>query len=210
MDLVFDFGAVLFTWQPRVLMRQHFPQLTSQPEQATALAHGLFGHADWHAFDRGMLTLQEVSRRSAQRLGLDAADLLAMVEGIAEHLQPMAETRDLLERLQTRRQRADAASSKHGLYYLSNMPQPYARTLEARHGFLAWFDGGVFSGDVHQIKPDPAIYRLLQERHALVPEQTVFIDDLEANVQAARALGWHGIRFESAALLQAQLDRLGF
>ncbi|MDI1244426.1 MAG: HAD family phosphatase, partial [Rhodoferax sp.] len=65
MNLVFDFGAVLFTWQPGALMRQHFPQLTGQPEQAAALAHGLFGHADWHDFDRGRMSMAEVSARSA-------------------------------------------------------------------------------------------------------------------------------------------------
>lgn len=209
MDLVFDFGAVLFTWQPRELVRRHFPALSAQPQQAAALAHALFGHADWHAFDRGVLSQQEVSLRSAQRLGLDPDALFAMVDAIAGHLQPIAETRAVLERLHQRRQLPQRASPRLGLYYLSNMPQPYARALQARHDFLAWFDGGIFSSDVGHIKPEPAIYRLLQQRHALVPEQTVLIDDLEANLQAARSLGWHGIRFESASQLQAQLDGLG-
>ena len=92
-----------------------------------------------------------------------------------------------------------------GLYYLSNMPGPYARSLESQHSFLRCFDGGVFSGDVHRIKPEPEIYALLESRYALQPDQIVFIDDLKHNVEAATERGWQGIQFESAAQVQAQL-----
>ena len=92
------------------------------------------------------------------------------------------------------------------LYYLSNMPEPYARTLEQRHDFFAMFDGGVFSGDVKLAKPDAAIYALLETRYALQPEHTVFIDDLAANITVAKARGWHGIQFESAPQVQTELD----
>jgi putative hydrolase of the HAD superfamily len=88
------------------------------------------------------------------------------------------------------------------------MPQPYARILERNNAFLKWFDGGIFSGDVKLIKPEHAIYQMLQTRYQLEPAQTVFIDDLLANVKAARALGWHGIHFESAQQLQTELDAI--
>jgi putative hydrolase of the HAD superfamily len=89
------------------------------------------------------------------------------------------------------------------------MPVPYARALERRHDFLSVFDGGIFSGDVLHIKPEPAIYEMLQTRYRLDPGSTVFIDDLPGNVQAARRLGWHGIHFESAQQLATDLRHLG-
>ena len=55
------------------------------------------------------------------------------------------------------------------------------------------------------LKPQPEIFQLLQTRHALVPARTVFVDDLVANVEAARAHGWQGIHFESAARLEPRL-----
>ncbi len=94
------------------------------------------------------------------------------------------------------------------LYFLSNMPAPYARVLEERHPFIGWFDGGIFSGDVNLIKPEPAIYSLLAARHGLEPARTVFIDDMHANVQAARELGWQGIHFESPPQLSHALASL--
>lgn len=42
-------------------------------------------------------------------------------------------------------------------------------------------------------KPDPAIYRLALEELGVEPGDTVFVDDMPANVQAARELGMHGI-----------------
>ena len=196
MNVVFDFGAVLFTWQPAQLLAQCFPVEASTPPHAGQLAHAVFGHPDWHNFDRGTLALGTVVDRTAERLGLDHATLLALVESIGEQLVPMADSVAVLDQLR-------AAGTP--LYFLSNMPVPYARTLERRHGFLQWFDGGIFSGDVKHIKPEPDIYALLQSRYGLDPAQTVFIDDLKTNVTAAQAHGWHGIHFESAAQLQDAL-----
>lgn len=211
-NVVFDFGAVLFTWQPKVLVAQHFPQAAATTEQAATLAHLIFGHADWHSFDRGTLTVHEVTARTATRLGLDAVTLFELVQGIAQHLQPITDTVALLRTLHERRGVAvknDQSQPALRLYFLSNMPKPYARALEAKHAFLQWFDGGVFSGDVKFIKPELAIFELLQSRYALEPAATVFIDDLKANVGAAQSLGWQGIQFESAQQLQSQLAALG-
>jgi putative hydrolase of the HAD superfamily len=204
MNIVFDFGAVLFTWKPAELLAKHFPQQAFDAQAAAALAHAIFGHADWHSFDRGTLILDDVVTRTADRLSLDATVLENMVAAISDHLAPIAATVDILERLHRLRGQRPALR----LYYLSNMPVPYARGLEQRQAFLQWFDGGIFSGDVRITKPDKAIYQLLQARYALDPLQTVFIDDLKANILAARALGWRGIHFESPQQLQAELAAL--
>jgi putative hydrolase of the HAD superfamily len=204
-NIVFDFGAVLFTWQPGVLIKAHFPEHATTPEKAAALAHAVFGHADWHDFDRGVLSAQAVSQRTAARLGLHEPTLQALVDGIAVHLQPMPDTLAVLAQLCALREQQPRDLR---LYYLSNMPTPYARVLEKNHDFLGWFDGGIFSGDVHHIKPEPAIYALLETRYALEPSHTVFIDDLASNVACARARGWLGVHFESAGQLLAQLRHL--
>lgn len=205
MNIVFDFGAVLFTWQPGVLIQAHFPEHAATQAQRAALSHAVFGHADWHDFDRGVLSAAEVSARTAQRLGLNEPALRALVDGIGERLQPMDDTLALLAQLRALR---DAPGSALRLYYLSNMPEPYARVLEQKHSFIRWFDGGIFSGDVKHIKPEPEIYAMLEHRFQLEPGQTVFIDDLASNVSHAQSRGWHGIHFESATQLKAQLQRM--
>lgn len=204
MNLVFDFGAVLFTWKPAELLASSFPNQAGDAQAAASLAHVLFGHADWHSFDRGTLTMDALVARTAERLALDAAVLADLVAHIGERLQPMPGTLALLQQLHAQRQRQPGLR----LYYLSNMPVPYARVLEQRHVFLQWFDGGIFSCDELITKPDAAIYQLLQARYALEPARTVFVDDLKHNVQAAIALGWHGIHFESPEQLRERLVSL--
>ncbi|OIQ72833.1 haloacid dehalogenase-like hydrolase [mine drainage metagenome] len=204
MNIVFDFGAVLFRWQPAQLVARTFSHRAATLDAAHQLAQAIFGHEDWHAFDGGVLDMDEVVQRTAQRLDLPHSPLHAMVASIEVELTPMPDTVDLLEQLvQRRSQRTDLR-----LYFLSNMPVPYARALEQRHAFLKWFDGGIFSGDVKLTKPAPAIYELLENRYALVPGHTVFIDDLLPNVACAQARAWTGIHFESAAQLQKALAAL--
>jgi putative hydrolase of the HAD superfamily len=190
MNLVFDFGAVLFAWRPVEIVAQAFPERAATPADAQQLAHAMFGHEDWHDFDRGLLETDAVAQRMSSRLALDSDAVHTLVQNIAARLVPIDETLAVLHALQARRQ---AGRGVAGLYFLSNMPRPYARALEQKHAFLSHFDGGVFSGDVHLSKPDPAIYRMLQTRYQLAPQSIVFIDDLQANVQAAHALGWQGI-----------------
>jgi putative hydrolase of the HAD superfamily len=210
MNVVFDFGAVLFTWRPLDLVAECFPDRAGTPALAGHLAHEVFGHADWQAFDRGTVSMTEVIDRTVARLGLDRAALAALVEGIGERLVPMPESIGLLDRLQAlRAEQKTKGAEPLNLYFLSNMPVPYARTLERLHAFLKEFDGGIFSGDVLLIKPEPAIYQLLQTRYALNPAQTIFIDDLLGNIDAARAQGWHGIHFKNAAQVTEALQALG-
>ena len=201
MNLVFDFGAVLFRWKPVELVAQTFPEVAGTPQAAADLAHALFSHADWHSFDRGTLAMDDVVQRSAARLGLDRARVEALMQHIGGHLAPIPGTVALLRQLHAQR----LAGGDLKLYYLSNMPAPYARRLEELHDFLQCFDGGVFSGDVQWIKPEPQIYQLLQSRYALEPAHTVFIDDLKHNVHAAELQGWSGIHFESAEQLEQEL-----
>lgn len=203
MNVVFDFGAVLFTWQPADVVAEAFPARAATQADAQQLAHAFFSHQDWHNFDRGLMAMDTLIERTASRLKLDPAKVQALVRGIGERLLPIQETVDLLQTLQRKRVKG---AGVRGLYFLSNMPAPYARELEQRHAFLNHFDGGIFSADVLCSKPDAAIYRLLQSRYDLEPTRTVFIDDLQANVDAAAALGWKGIQFASAAQLRDELQ----
>ena len=74
---------------------------------------------------------------------------------------------------------------------------------------MPYMDGGILSYKEKKVKPDAAIYRLLMERYNLVPEESVFLDDTLANVEAAEALGIHGIHFVSKEQAEEELRALG-
>lgn len=203
MNVVFDLGAVVFTWEPAQLLQTHLPDHAPDAAAAMALSRAMFHHEDWIGFDRGTRTLQHALEGFAARLSLPLAPLQDMLGNLGEHLVPIPVTVDLLRQLRERRE----AGEDLRVYYLSNMPAPVARDLERLHGFMQWFDGGVFSGDVKFVKPDREIYELLAVRHGLAPEETVFIDDMAANVEMARAFGWQAIHCVDPAALPAQLAR---
>jgi putative hydrolase of the HAD superfamily len=206
MNVVFDFGAVLFTWRPVEIVARAFPSRAATPADASQLAQAMFSHEDWHDYDRGLLEVDAVVDRLSSRLSLDRDAVNTLVQTIGECLRPMEETVAVLQSLQARRQ---AGEGVRGLYFLSNMPRPYARELEQKHAFLQHFDGGIFSGDVLLSKPNPAIYQMLQSRYQLKPESIVFIDDMHANVQAAQDLGWKCVHLTEPHTL-AETLRLQF
>lgn len=57
------------------------------------------------------------------------------------------------------------------------------------------------------VKPEKEAYLLALEKAEVEPAETIFIDDSEINVQAARKLGIKAIRFVSADSLEEQLDK---
>lgn len=69
--------------------------------------------------------------------------------------------------------------------------------------------GVTVSGEIGQIKPDPAIYARHQATFGLDPAATLFIDDNAANVAAAEASGWRAVQYVGHARLVADLTALG-
>lgn len=67
----------------------------------------------------------------------------------------------------------------------------------------------VVSGREGLVKPNPAIFRVLSERFDLDPRQTVFVDDLPTNIDAAKRLGFIGVVFTDATALRNDLVSLG-
>lgn len=58
-------------------------------------------------------------------------------------------------------------------------------------------------------KPDQAIYRMALQLTQRAPEECVFTDDRELNLECARSLGLNCIHFESAGQLEHDLAALG-
>jgi putative hydrolase of the HAD superfamily len=203
MNIVFDFGAVLVNWRPRDVVRKHFPHIAHSEETAAQLAKSLFSNSHWQEFDAGRVSPQEISRQTAERLSLDLSKVQNMVDAIADHIAPIASSVQLLESLHAQR-----AAHGHNIYFLSNMPVPYARGLE-RHAFMRCFDGGIFSGDVGLIKPQPEIFHKLESMYGLQGQEILFIDDHPANITAAQQAGWQTIHLTDpsklAELLLAKL-----
>jgi len=202
MNFVFDFGRVLFDWQPERLLQRLLPTRASDAASTafwTAQIFQSYG-GDWGEFDRGALSPAEVVQRIAGRTGLGEDEVQAVVAAVPGSLQPIAASLALMRRLRRPGQ---------PMFFLSNMPASYADQLEQAHAFVREFDDGVFSARVRLIKPDPAIFQLAAQRFGVAPAELVFLDDHAPNVAAARALGWQALLFTDAAQCRRDLQQAG-
>ncbi|WP_049564717.1 HAD family hydrolase [Nonomuraea sp. SBT364] len=77
-----------------------------------------------------------------------------------------------------------------------------------RDGWDEVFDAIVISGEVGMRKPEPGIFRHALDAIGLPGESCVFIDDIEANIVAARTLGITGIHHRDADTTIRELESL--
>ncbi len=87
-----------------------------------------------------------------------------------------------------------AFRSRYKTAILSNA-MPDARKNLREHINEGAFDVIVFSGEEGIKKPDAEIFQRALARLSVLPEEAIFVDDLPANVEAARALGMNAIHF---------------
>jgi putative hydrolase of the HAD superfamily len=90
---------------------------------------------------------------------------------------------------------------------LSNMPLALREYIDANCAWLEGFDHKVFSCDVFSIKPDEKIYRHCLELLQLSPDETLFLDDKSANVEAARKLGMNSVLFTTLDETLAEIKK---
>ena len=94
-------------------------------------------------------------------------------------------------------------------YLLSNTNALHIEHIKARYAFPGLVKGAILSHEVRLRKPQLEIYQAALKMSATLPEETVFIDDLEENCAGARKAGLHAIRYRGARDLKKRLAALG-
>lgn len=193
--VIFDIGGVLVELgRFRFLEKKGFTGELAQRVMCATMRS-----EDWVQLDLNLLSEEEILQRF---IGNDPAiekeirHMFADVHGIVE---PKETSLPWLERIR---------ASGRRVLFLSNYSHKIMRECADSLYFLPEMDGGLFSCDVHMVKPDPAFYQLLIRKYALDPARCVFIDDLAANLEPAASLGIHTILFRSQAQAEQELDRL--
>lgn len=194
--VIFDLGGVLIDWNPRYLYRSLFAE---EAEMERFLAEVC--PPAWNlSLDAGRPFEEAIAER-VRLFPAEEARIRAWGERWPEMLQgPIEGTVAVLEALRER---------GVPLYALTNWSAETYPHAEARFPFLAWFESVLVSGREKLVKPNPAIYRRLLERERLTPAETLFVDDVAANVEGARAVGLQAHHFVSPEALREELRRRG-
>jgi putative hydrolase of the HAD superfamily len=196
MNVVFDLGGVVVAWKPDDILARAF----DDPRHRVLARREIIGHPDWLALDRGTISPGEVIARGARRTGLAEPVVKSLLESVPPSLVADQQMIDLLHRL---------SAAGNALYCLSNMPVMSMEYLESAYSFWHLFTGVVVSSRVGFCKPEREIYEHLLETHRLDARDTVFIDDIAANLDAAAQLGIRTIQFVDRAQCETELRRLG-
>lgn len=195
-NIIFDLGNVLITFDPLDFLTH----LLNDGEKAR-LCHSLIIQSpEWRELDRGQISVEQAKSIFIKR----QPALREAVELFFQHwlsmFQPIPETVSLVDELRMEGYR---------LYVLSNIIRESYEDLRERLTFWDRFEGIVVSYALKTAKPEPAIYRYLLDHYRLRPEECLFIDDMEANVAGARAVGIPAARFDSAGDLRKMLQERG-
>lgn len=195
-NIIFDIGNVLtdFRWKA-FLEDKGFDERTVERIGKASVQTPL-----WNEIDRGVWDLEKLMQEFI-KLDPEIESELRMAYG---NVKGMVTKRDYaipwIKELKARGYRT---------YYLSNFSyKAYVDCMDALD-FLPYMDGGILSYREKIIKPDPAIYRLLLSRYSLDAQESVFLDDTEANVAGAEGVGIHGICFRSREQAEEELGKLG-
>ncbi len=155
-------------------------------------------------YDRGDLTAEQywlqLAEQTKTTLTAEQIEELRVVEvEIWVHVD--AGMLDWLDQLH-------AAGMKVAL--LSNMPWDLIHYVRKNFAWLDNFSFKTFSAEVRLIKPDPAIYEHTLRGLGVAASGALFVDDREANIDAARKLGIPSIQFQSIPQLRKDLAAMAF
>jgi epoxide hydrolase-like predicted phosphatase len=193
--VIFDFGRVISAQKPMSLFRGYEQELGLAPG---VLNRVMFGSGVWNEVLVGHKDLDEYWLEIGPELGLHTPQEIQSFR--QRYFADEAINEEVLELIRQ-------LYGRYKLAVLSNAPPRLTKWL-ADWDILHLFDVIVCSGEEGIVKPDPAIYELTLARLGVEPGEAIFVDDSPGHVEAARALGLHGIHFTTAPALADELSAL--
>lgn len=202
MDLqavIFDYGEVL-SGPPNPQAHQNLLKIAGVEEE-------LFEKAYWaHRLDYDADILNGQTYWQAVARDTEAHFTPQQIEQLME--QDAAMWMDLNQAMVAWIPKIKQAGLKLGI--LSNMGYGVLGYIRPRFEWLDQFDHLTWSCELGVVKPDPAIYLHTLKKLQALPQQTLFIDNLEKNIVAAESVGLQALLFTHVDQLQKDLNERGF
>jgi putative hydrolase of the HAD superfamily len=195
--VVSDLGRVVLWFDNNIFLRKLADRAGKPLEDVKAAVHGDLELL--RRFDGGAVTPGGFYERVTGLVGADVS-YEAFYEMYSDIFSLNAPAVDVLARVK-------AAGYK--ILLLSNTDPERFGFVRRRFAEVRLFDHYVLSYELKLLKPDPAIYLAAARLAGSLPQECVFIDDMEENVDGAVAAGLHGIHYLPETDLAAELRKLG-
>lgn len=82
------------------------------------------------------------------------------------------------------------------------------RAFLEREMLIELFDTVVISAEVRVMKPEAKIYSIALEQAGVKAEEAVFVDDVQANIDACQNIGMKGVLFRDPQKAKDELRKL--
>lgn len=192
-NIVFDVGMVLidFCWA------EHCRNLGFTEEIIDAFDKNMISSDCWDKMDEGIISQEDAIRQFIDAMPEyknQIEEFWSKPEGFVSEYNYAA---PMIQKLKEK---------GYKVYLLSNYPLKMYEIHWPTFQFFAQVDGYIVSAVERMKKPDSAIYHLLCERYSLSPQECVFIDDRQVNIDAAMQLGMEGFLFEKYEELARYLN----
>lgn len=182
--IIFDCFGVLVK-AGHLLLRQDYPNLIDLINDLQAKS------------DVGLISRQQFNDIIAKSTGLSPKEVDDKYWGTNKFNQPVIDwALDLKQ------------SGKYKIGMLTNISRDWMDVVLPFFDRENLFDAEILSGDVHLVKPDPAIFKLMAEKLNVNPSECVMIDDTLANIEGAKQAGMYGIVYISPDQVKFELSRL--
>lgn len=175
-DFLFDIGKVLLDFDFETSLATLLPP--SHPDPVSALSKLL---AKKDEFEAGLISVGDYTRWALVIMESTATteQFHTAWQSIFTPNLPMWETARNL------------AAQGHRLILFSNTNAIHCPEIFTQFPEFSLFHGSVLSFEVNSIKPHPEIYQHAIDKYSLLPENTLYIDDLPANIAAGDQFGFH-------------------
>lgn len=196
-NIIFDVGSVLLGYRWREMCLDE----GWEEEKTDKIGRGFFSNPLWPDFDAGLVRIKDLLAAVTEMYPDLAEDARWFIHSGKKMVVERPKVWNLAEKLKEK---------GYKLYLLSNYSEELFRVHTEGLPFLKFVDGGVISYQIHQIKPDPAIYRYLLQKYSLRAEDCLFFDDRPENTEAARKLGMAAVTVKdgSEEFLLQELQKL--
>ena len=194
-NIIFDVGEVLFGYRWLEMLMDY----GMTREEATEAGNTMFDDELWNVLDRGTMEMQQVIMEYKQKY----PKYRDAIQYFLTHGELMK-----VPRPEVWRQVHALKEKGYKIYLLSNYSEYLFQAHTRDATFLKDLDGAVVSYEVHMLKPEEGIYRYLLEKYNLKPEESVFLDDRQENIEGAERVGIKGIRIISEQQLLEEMKQL--
>ena len=198
-SVIFDVGNVFVRWSPSEVIRRSF-DLEPESEENLRRAEAIFRSPVWRNLNLGQLTQAEAEAAYQKQLGLTNDQTAKLFFHAMDHQEQIAGTEEIARRL---------IQADYRVFGLTDNVHEIVAHLKSRYRFWEVFEGAVVSAEVGLIKPHETIFRHALETYGLIASETVFFDDVQANVDGARSIGMEARLFTTANRCEQDLRALG-